>query len=364
MVIIQVVIAEVSLDNLDEFGVELGLQDSLLFSRGIGTPGFNFNNQPLGNNVTPESLGTREELAGQGLSNFSLGRTNSDLGYGGLVLSASNESVSILIRALQQSRRLQVISRPQVQTLDNQPAFVQVGARVPFITSSNQTQFGIQNVTTLENVGILLGVTPRTSPDGLIVMEINAEKSELSPEAQGIPIFVNNTGQIIRSPQIFITTAQTTVSAQSGQTVILGGLITKTREQETRRVPYMSDIPVLGRLFRYDREQNRKRELLIIMTPYVVRTDEDIEMINAKETERMNWCLADVAEAHGELPWAKGVGPWNKPPTPLIFPDQDPTGQTPSSVDRDPPPAGAEENRFEPIETEPTPGGVFERQPR
>jgi len=354
MVIIQVLIAEVNLDNVDEFGAEFGLQDSLLFDRGIPGVGFPFNNLPLGNSNTA----TRENLAGQGLSHFSVGRTNSDLGYGGLVLSASNESVSILIRALQQARRLQVISRPQVQTLDNQPAFVQVGARVPFITQSTQTTFGIQNTTTLENIGILLGVTPRTSPDGLIVMEINAEKSELSPENQGIPIFVSNEGQIIRSPQIFITTAQTTVSATSGQTVILGGLITKTREQETRRVPYMSDIPVLGRLFRYDRELNRKRELLIIMTPYVARTDEDIEMINAKETERMNWCLADVAEAHGELPWAKGVGPWNKLRTPLIFPDQDPTGESAA------PPAGAEENRFEPTEREPTPGGVFEQQPR
>jgi general secretion pathway protein D len=364
MVVIQVVIAEVNLNNVDEFGVELGLQDSLLFDRGIGTVGFPFNNQPLGNNSTPQSLATRENLAGQGLTNFALGRTNSELGYGGLVLSASNESVSILIRALQQSSRIQVISRPQVQTLDNQPAFVQVGARVPFVMSSNQTQFGIQNVTELQNVGILLGVTPRTSPDGLIVMEINAENSQLSSEAEGIPISVSNTGEVLRQPQIFITTAQTTVSAQSGQTVILGGLIRTSRTQETRRTPYLSDIPVLGRLFRYDREVNNKRELLIIMTPYIVRTDEDIEMINAKETERMNWCLADVAQVHGELPWAKGVGPWNEKKTPVIFPDQDPTGELPAPAGTTPPAAGQEENRFEPIESEPTPDGVFEQQPR
>lgn len=360
MVVIQVMIAEVTLGNTDEFGVEAGLQDSLLFSRGLPGIGFNFNNTgPLGNSSTD----TRENLAGQALTNFGVGR-GSELGYGGLVLSASNESVSLLIRALQQSNRLQVLSRPQVQTLDNQAGFVQVGARVPFVTSSNQTQFGIQNSVSFENVGLLLQVIPRTSPDGLIVMQINAEKSQLGPEATGVPTFISSDGQVIRSPQILINTAQTVVSAQSGQTVLLGGLLTTTREQETRRTPYLSDIPVLGRLFRYDREINRKTELLIIMTPHIVRTDEDVERFNARESERMNWCLADVASLHGELPWAKGMGPWNKTPTPIIFPDQDPTGRMPTVGEPVAPPAGAPETRFDPIDREPTPDGVFEQQPR
>jgi type II secretory pathway component GspD/PulD (secretin) len=330
MVMIQVLIAEVTLDDLNEFGVELGLQDSLLFDRGIGAGatnavGFPFNNQPLGNVNDATSLATRNAVGTQGLSHFTLGRSNSTLGYGGLVLSASSDSVNILLRALQRSQRLQVVSRPQVQTLDNQPAFVQVGARVPRITNSTPNQFGqVTNSTELINVGILLGVTPRTSPDGLIVMEINAEKSEVGPEATGIPIFVNENGDVIRSPQIFITTAQTTVSARNGQTVILGGLITKNRTQETRRVPYLGDIPVLGRLFRHDLQTERKTELLIIMTPYVVRSDEDVELLNARETERMNWCLSDIVDVHGSIPGGSGSPVWNEKATPVIFPDEDP----------------------------------------
>jgi type II secretion system protein D len=356
MVVIQCVIAEVTLNSTDEFGVELGLQDSLLYDRGIPGIGFNFNNTaPLGNNSTK----TRQELAGQGLVNLGLGRTNSTLGYGGFILSASNDSVSLLLRALQQSSRLQVLSRPQVQTLDNQVGFVQVGARVPYVTSSNQTQFGIQNAITFQNVGILLQVTPRTSPDGLIVMQIAAEKSQLSSDAEGVPTFISSSGQIIRSPQIFTDTAQTVVSAQSGQTVILGGLITKNRSQETRRTPYLSDIPVLGRLFRYDIETNKRTELLIIMTPSIVRTEEDVDRLNARETERMSWCLADVANVHGELPWAKGTGPFNRKPSAMIFPDENPTGREPIA-----PPAGAPESRFDPVERDPTPDGVFEQQPR
>ncbi len=321
MVVIQVCIAEVTLGNVDEFGVELGLQDSLLFDRGIGTVGFPFVGQPLGNNADATSLATRNNVAGQATGSFGLGRSNATLGYGGLVLSASNESVSVLVRALQDSRRLNVISRPQVQTLDNQPAFVQVGARVPRISSTQIVNNSQINATVLENVGILLGVTPRTSPDGLIVMEINAEKSQLGPIDQGIPISINANGDVIRSPQINITTAQTTVSARSGQTVILGGLITTSESEVTRRVPYLADVPVVGRLFRFDSITKQRTELLIIMTPFIMRTDEDVEWMNQRESERMSWCLADIVNVHGEVSMSAGAGAKYPGDSPLIFPD-------------------------------------------
>jgi type II secretory pathway component GspD/PulD (secretin) len=326
MVAIQVLIGEVTLNNTDEFGIELGVQDGALFTRGIGNVGFPFNQVAIGNNSDAASLATRRDLAGQALSNLNVGRTNAAQGFGGLVLSASSESVNILVRALQASQRLQVISRPQVQTLDNQPAFVQVGARVPQVTGSTLTVAGTQNSITLINTGILLGVTPRTSPDGLIVMEINAEKSELGPESTGVPISVNANGQVIRSPQILITTAQTTVSARSGQTVILGGLITKNRDAVTRRVPYIADVPVLGRLFRFDSVIEQRRELLIIMTPYVIRNDQDLDALNQRETERMSWCLSDVVNIHGNVGLGAGANPWKETTTPLIYPDDSPTG--------------------------------------
>ncbi len=103
-VMIQVILAEVELENLHEFGVELGIQDSLLFDRSllgsVLTPGYDFNNKPLGNANTPQSLATKDNVGGQAISHFSLGRTNSDTGFGGLVLSASSENISVLLRAL------------------------------------------------------------------------------------------------------------------------------------------------------------------------------------------------------------------------------------------------------------------------
>ncbi|QDU96843.1 secretin N-terminal domain-containing protein [Lignipirellula cremea] len=354
MVMIQVLIAEVSLNETEELGVELGVQDSLLFDRGLGVVGFPFNSLLLGNNATPESLATRENLAGQGLSNLGVGRVNTQLQYGGLVLSAGNESINVLVRALQDRGRMQVLSRPQVMTLDNQPAFVQVGARVPRISATSTNTVGTVNSVVLENVGILLGVTPRTSPDGLVVMEINAEKSQLGPIAQGIPIFVDTQGNVIRSPQINITTAQTTVSARSGQTVVFAGLITKSKTTVRRGIPVLSDIPVLGRLFRFDSDQDARTELLIIMTPIIVNNEQEADYVKQVESDRMNWCLADVVEVHGDAGLGGGYS-WEAPDLQVIYPDEEPTGGFASPM-----PYGAD--GCQPIPGQPMPGHAIPSQ--
>jgi type II secretion system protein D len=351
MVVIQVVIAEVTLSDDEQFGVEWGLQDALMFDRSSSATGSRFNFNPsagstLPNDATAASLATRNNVATQGLANFALGRTDPTLGFGGLVLTASSESVNVLLRALEQSSRAQVISRPQVQTLDNQIAFVQVGAQVPRIQGSTITQFGVSNQVLDTQVGIILQVTPRTSPDGLIVMQVNATKSAVGPESTGIPVAVDQNGNVIRSPQILLTTAQTTVSARSGQTIVIGGLITKDLAETTRRIPYLADIPVLGRLFRFDSVSQQRTELLIIMTPYIVQTDEQIDWINARESERMSWCVADVVNIHGPVP-VNSHSIFGDYGPPIIYPDGQPGSPTqqpvptPASPEGYPPPSPA-----------------------
>jgi type II secretion system protein D len=321
MVAIQVLIAEVALSDVEQFGIELGIQDSLLFDRGIGTVGFPFNQATVGNATTAASLATRNAAAAQGLSNLGLGRTDAALGYGGLVLSASSDSVNVLVRALQQSNRLQILSRPQIQTLDNQQANVQVGAQVRFVGGTTISSGIAQNTVEPVDVGIILQVTPRTNEDGNIIMFVDVTKSELGPEAEGTTIAVSAAGEAIRVPQIKKTVASTTVNTRSGQTVILGGLITRNQSEVTRRVPYLGDIPVLGRLFRFDAVTVDRTELLVIMTPYIIQTDEQENWFNQRESERMSWCLADVANIHGEVPYITGNAGVNQHESPLIFPD-------------------------------------------
>jgi type II secretory pathway component GspD/PulD (secretin) len=320
MVLIQVLIAAVQLTDTDEFGIELGLQDSILFDRSVaGVPGFLFNNSPLGNNT--DAAGSNI-VGTQGLTNLGLGRTNSELGYGGLVISASSEAVSVLIRALKENRRLDVLGRPQIMTTHSLRARIFVGeiARIPSGTST--TEFGTVNLDTeQEEVGLLLEVIPRVTPDDQITMEILTRRRQLGPEEEGTVISISATGEAFRSPIIDTVEAETQVSVMDGQTVILGGLITKDRSEVHRRIPWLSDVPVLGHLFRFDSFREQKEELLIIMTPHIVESLEEAEVLKQVEIARMDWCLGDVLEVHGDPFGRMGQ-------TPVIYPDLNPTGAT------------------------------------
>ena len=335
-VMIQVILAEVTLDNMHEFGVELGLQDSLLFDRSLLgsilpapasgysalTPGFDFNNRPLGNSGSAAALAGGGSVAGQALSHFSLGRTSSDTEFGGLVLAASSENISLLLRAMNQSRNLEILSRPQVMTLDNQPAFIQVGQKVPRIVGTSITQVGQVNSVELENVGLILGVTPRISPDGMVVMEVDAEKSDVGSEIDGIPVSVSADGEVIRSPRVNIATAQTTVSAASGQTIVIGGLISSDNRSTSRRVPWLGDLPLVGSLFRYDGSSSVRKELLIILTPHVIRNAAEEEMMKQVEMARMSWITSDVFDwLNPAMPVSSETGDDR---IPVIYPDQTP----------------------------------------
>ncbi len=107
-------------------------------------------------------------------------------------------------------------------------------------------------------------------------MQVIAERSSLGPEATGTPVGFGANGEVIRSPVINKTNAQTTISAYSGQTVVFAGLIQKQRTSVSRRIPWLGDIPYLGALFRFDSETETRNELLIILTPRIVQTDEEL----------------------------------------------------------------------------------------
>jgi type II secretory pathway component GspD/PulD (secretin) len=356
MVMIQVLIAQISLGCTNEFGMELGLQDGLLFDRSIlnniqyltttntlpnGTqttsqsvisatnqPGFQFTTQPPGNSGASNALSNAAKVGGSSTTNLGVGTTNPTLGYGGIVLSASSESVSFLLRALAEEHRVDILQRPQITTLDNQPAFVMVGQRVPTISNTTISQVGQTNSVQYQNVGLMLGVTPRISPDGLVVMQIDATKSDLGDINTGVPVAISG-GQVIRQPIINNTQAQTTVSAMSGQTVILGGLISTTKNEEHHKVPGLGDLPLVGACFRFDSTSKERTELLIIMTPHIVRTESDMDLIKQTEAGRMSWCLSDVTALHGEAGLRNRRDAWADGEVPTIYPDGKPAPAAP-----------------------------------
>lgn len=327
-VLIQALLVEVQLGNTDEFGVEIGVQDSVLFDRGVvdnirtitetiqeasgakvtrqevlsqtSTPGYNFNNQPLGNN----SVANPGKIGPQALSNFGVGRVNGDLGFGGLVLSAGSESISILLRALSARFKTDVLSRPQIRALDNHEALIQIGQQVPIVDGVSVTAVGSANpVIRQDKAGIILKVIPRIGPDGTVLINVNAEKSafQLAP-GTGVPIFTDVTnGNVIEAPVKDITTANTSVSVKNGQTIVLGGMITKDLTVVERKVPVLGDIPLLGRAFRFDLEQASRRELLIFLTPQIILDDDHDEHLVNDEIARMCFPHEQAAQLHPEV---------------------------------------------------------------
>ncbi|MGQ0634313.1 MAG: secretin N-terminal domain-containing protein [Planctomycetaceae bacterium] len=341
-VLISALLVEVLLDNHDEWGVELGFQDSILFDRSniseilafdtvntlpngtqtttqnvisrTGLPGYNFNTQQLGNNLEPSINAAR--VGAQGLSNFALGRANGDLGYGGLVLSAGSESINVLLRALAARSRVDVLSRPQIRALNNQTASVQVGQEIPRVNGfqpNTVTGFAAP-VVEQRSVGIILEVAPRISPEGIIVMQVSARKDGLSN--QSVPLFTNPDGSTVDSPIIDTTNALTTVSVRSGQTIVLGGMITKRNETVERKVPLFGDIPVLGQIFRYDFKRSQRTELLIFLTPRIIHSDEEAELFKEIETQRINFVEAEAEALHGPLFGVPGEVDWIGPGAP------------------------------------------------
>ena len=332
-VAIQALLVEVTLEDNDQFGIELGFQDSLLFDRSVknapttlattttapngvvttnntiisqtSTPGFPFNNLPLGNNIAANP----SAVASQGLSNFALGRTDNTLGYGGLVLSASSNSVNVLIRALAARRNVRVLSRPSVTVLDSQLAQIQVGQIVPVANGATTTATGTQTTIERDNAGIILTVTPRISQEGQVVMEVTAEKSQYT--GAGVPILTTGNGQTVNSPIKDITTAQTVVKVPDGQTIVLGGMITNSEDTNERKVPWLGDIPIVGSAFRFDSHAHRRTELLIFLTPRVIRCEQDAENIKHVEAQRIHYFEEEAELIHGPIfgvPSETGLG--------------------------------------------------------
>jgi type II secretory pathway component GspD/PulD (secretin) len=337
MVLIKVMIAEVLLDDFFEIGGEVGLQDSLVYNRGIAVPdgqipgtgaaadpGFNFNNA----GVTNLNRFAQESLAATGVTTFGVGTASTARGYGGFVLNAANESISLLFRTLQQANRLQILSRPQVMTMENTEAIVRVGRKIARVTGVVNTSVGgFQTETADIDVGLILQVRPRVGSDGLITMDVNATRSDRDPD-QGtlIPTGAID-GSTVLIQDIRETTAQSVLTAYSGQTVVFGGLIQKTRANSSRRVPIVADIPLLGHLFKFDAEEESRSELLVVMTPLLITGDEDLDYVKEVESSRMSWCLADVIEMHGDVGLSGGYGLWGPAVGPTIYPDLQPTVQ-------------------------------------
>jgi type II secretion system protein D len=242
-VLIQVLLAEVSLDSSEALGPEFG--------RGrIGTV-----------DVTA-GMGNLPGVGGR-TGNQLLGSLFSNSGTPNVAIGA--EDFELLINALASQSRVQVLSNPSVMVENNSDGFIQVGETIRLPDSVSFSSAGQQSSVTPEDIGILLKVTPSINPEGFVRMEIEPEISRLSLQTTQI-------SENFNSPVVTRRRATTTVTVKDGQTVVIGGLISDRFERVDRKIPLLGDIPIVGALFRQFKENSSKTELLIVLTPHVVRS--------------------------------------------------------------------------------------------
>ncbi|MFW5839186.1 MAG: secretin N-terminal domain-containing protein [Planctomycetota bacterium] len=325
-VLIQVLLAELTLDDTSDFGFDWDYTDE------IGSK-----------NVSGgTSFGVEANLPG----------------LTGLTLSVTGGDLSFFLRALQSQGRLQVLSRPQILASDNQEAEINVGQSVPFITESSISDSGrINNTIEYQDVGILLNVTPRINDDGFVRLEVEPEISSLSQSTVQVSENVNAVIVNRRS-------ARTTVTVQDGHTIVLGGLITTTDENREDKVPILGDMPVAGNLFRSVKKVKRRSELLIILKPHVLRTTEDadiasqpqirrVEMMSEERDDMLRKAVIESLDTdpemldsvRRELEKRRSQKQKTDEPTPAVAPDapavqgqQDESGQAPANEDAGPKP--------------------------
>ncbi|MBN1344497.1 MAG: hypothetical protein JXQ73_17540 [Phycisphaerae bacterium] len=264
-VMVQVLIAEVTLDDRVEMGLEFAVQD-LLFSETAYVGNNNTIKAPNGN--YDFVVGTDLGAAGSTLGGFSFTITGEDFNF--------------LLRALQIEGRLEVLSRPQIMAEDNQKASISIGQEVPFVQGSTVTSGGnIQTQVSYEKVGIILDVTPRINPDGYVSLDVAPEISAITDSSVQVSAGVF-------APIFNKREAETSVTVKDGETVVIGGLITTENEHRESKLPIIGDIPGLGNLFRTTVSSKTKTELLIVLTPVVVKNEREARALSEEERDKID----------------------------------------------------------------------------
>jgi type IV pilus assembly protein PilQ len=165
-------------------------------------------------------------------------------------------NLDVALEALASENKANIISNPRITTLDNQSARILVGKKIPLIVSDAAGN----PITQLTTIGIQMLVTPHVNSNNMITMDLHPEVSDLSSQAT------------VQGGIIIVTSeASTRVMVNDGETAVIGGLIRTNEAEREDGVPLLKDIPLFGNLFKSSNTTRESRELLILVTPRIVR---------------------------------------------------------------------------------------------
>jgi len=268
-VLVEMLIMEISEDTLKEIGIDWATLDQAVEGSVRVFGGTNF--------------GLRVDAASGDLEGLVVGAWKK---------SGSGTTYGTVLHALEKRSGVNILSTPHILTSNHHKAKIVAGENIPFVMQSRITETDPITPTVIKtyeykDVGISLEITPHISQGGLIRLEINSEFTKL---------IENAASPSIDTPTTAKRQAQTVVSMNTGSTVVIGGLIRDDKVTLERKIPLVSDIPVVGGLFRFNRDRLQKTNLLIFITPHVMASQKDLEQITDKKKEQMGPMLEGLKE--------------------------------------------------------------------
>ena len=276
-VLVEALIMEVDVSDAEELGF------SGVYRFDDGSDSFTIGSLTDGSDASAGARVTGD-LIGSALSSF----------FGGFNITKGASTITGLIRASARDSRTNIVSAPHVLTSDNEEAEIKVGDNIPIITSrvtSASTEVSAANPATSVNVerqdiGVTLRVTPQISEGDTVRLQIFQEITQvndtLSAQVAGVAGggSVADTGVSLSKRNV-----ENTVVVQDGETVVIGGLLQDVYVDSVDKVPYLGDIPILGWLFKSTSRNLTKVNLLVFLTPHVVRTEMDLEQDTIRKRE-------------------------------------------------------------------------------
>ncbi len=226
------------------------------------------------------SLGV--DFKAQGSGDIS-GGTSGLIESGNLNLAGVFGDVTANFSAALDTGRAQVLSSPRIIALDQEPARINIGNQIQVRTGEVTDGDGDNTATVTYkyiDVGITLDITPSINQNGLVELSISQEVSNQGADVGG-------------GPSINRRSIQTKVLADSGDTIYLGGLIKQDTNNTENKVPLLGDIPLLGNLFKYQKQKQDSVELVLLITPYVISSRDEAQFYTQEFRELTGWTLPD-----------------------------------------------------------------------
>ncbi len=286
-VFVQALIAEVTANDQAELGVQWAGAAPVGRSGAVGA----LTNFPITGSGIVSTAATPSNLANE--AGLALGYIGNTITVGGRKLVG----LAAFARALQSVAGVNVLSTPDLLTLDNTEAKIMVGQNVPFVTGSYSTSgilgsAAVNPFQTVErkNVGLTLKLKPQITAGNNVKMQIYEDVSSIAPHISGAIDLITNRREL-----------KTTVIVANKRTIVLGGLIDDTVENTWQGVPLLDDIPWIGNLFRYRQRVKKKTDLMIFLKPVIVRNSRQSEGFTASryafmqaEEDAMQYAHSDV----------------------------------------------------------------------